>query len=343
MTGALQPLPKQRDEQLLSSQVPPSPGEPLVVIVVVNYNGCADVQYCLRSLARLNYARFQLLVIDSCSSPDEREKVEHVVRRAGHYFMALPENLGFAAANNIGLRYAAAAEADYVWLLNPDTVVGKDSLLELVAYAELTEEPVVCGSKVYYGALDGDLSLAAAAAFPDLPENPRIWSCGGTLDKIQRKIWMNGWNEEDNGQFAEPRDCDYLPGCSMFLPLSLLPKIGSMPEEYFLYFEETEWCAQMEAEGIRRVCVPRSVVWHRFEDKKLQGASKVYYYNRNELLFWWRRLRRKERPAYICNILFKKLPEIRKALRNAPNENMRDIFRAHRRACLDFLRGRFGQ
>ena len=123
----------------------------------------------------------------------------------------------------------------------------------------------------------------------------------------------------------------------------LVEELGYIPEDYFMYFEETDWCTRIKRKGYALRYVPQSLVWHHFEHKKVNEAFGVYYYNRNQRMFWFRygTLRSKIRIA--AQTLFKKLPEAKRALRAAPDSAHREIFGAHVSSCTDFLLGRFGK
>jgi len=315
--------------------------KPKVGIVIVNYNTVDDVRVCLDSVNALEYANFFAVVVDNDSTAPDASTLAGVVRERGQIFIQSPENRGFAAANNIGIHYARLSDADYVWLLNPDTVVDRLALRALVDAAENAAVPSAFGSKIIYGPIDAE--GAAAAARAGYRPGGRIWSAGGEYRLDTKTVAMVGWGEEDNGAFDREAECGYLPGCSLFFPVGLLDAAGYMPEEFFMYFEETEWCRRMADEGIALRYVPTSVVWHRFEDEKLQRPRTVYYYNRNELAFWYRRSNPAEKLRTLWTVLSKKIPEARRAERQAPDKKQRAIFAAHEAAYWDFVFGRTGR
>lgn len=337
-----------------------------VGIVIVNYSAkcadgtgtvrapmesnepCRDTGYsterpllrCLASLRTLDYPDFFVVVIDNASPDGSGVRLRNRVRGPGVEVILNPENRGFAAACNVGMRYAVTRGADYLWLLNPDTTVEPDTLTNLVD-ASLRAAPstdgrsgagraagygAVCGSKVLYG--DTDLR--------------RVWSAGGEVDFSAQQVSMHGWNELDDGRFDEGRDCAYLPGCSLLVPHGVLDLVGYLPEEYFLYFEETTWCTEMRRRGVPLRYAPRSVVRHYFDDPKLSSPQTVYYYNRNERLFFYRYGSQRQRIALMLRTILRDIPRATRALRAAPGKGQRAVFRAQRRAYWDFVRGRFG-
>lgn len=139
-------------------------------------------------------------------------------------------NLGFAAGNNVGLRFALRqADMTHAWLLNNDTLVERDCLTQMHRRLALQSGPAVCGSVIH---------------FFDEPEH--IQCIGGN-----RFDYRRGLASESVGRYAREADAptirqvegslDYLSGCSMLLPRSFLETVGLMSEDYFLYYEEIDW------------------------------------------------------------------------------------------------------
>lgn len=311
---------RETPSELLSSS------ESSVCVIIVHYNCLSDTLRCLESLRRLNYKKWTAIVVDGGSSDDSGSLLSNRVSDPRVDFLTSPENGGFASSNNIGLHLARARGADYIWLLNPDTTVRADTLDSLLSEVSYFPQGVICGSKILYGA----------------ERSHTIWGAGGFLDVEHQQISMRGTDEIDNGQYDSSENCDYIPGCSMFFPTSVLDRIGFMPEEFFMYFEETEWCARASSESIPLRYVPQSVVFHHFADEKMQKPFCVYYFNRNQRLFWWRQISFLRRIRLLLRVALKELPTALRALWSASEAEQRSIFKAHRDSCLDFLFGRFG-
>jgi len=108
--------------------------EPLVYILVLNYRAWRDTLLCLKALERLEYPNYRLLVLDNASDNDAVAQLRAAY--PGLEIVELKRNLGFAGGNNVGLRQALAEGADYVWLLNPDTIPEPEALSAMVGLAE---------------------------------------------------------------------------------------------------------------------------------------------------------------------------------------------------------------
>src|SRR5699024_6413658 len=117
---------------------------PDVFIIVLNWNGWKDTNECIRSLEKLDYPNFHIIVVDNASTDDSVNKIQ--VQYPGVFILRTAENKGYAGGNNEGIRYAMANGADYIWILNNDTVVELGALWPLVEKMEKNSKIGICGS-----------------------------------------------------------------------------------------------------------------------------------------------------------------------------------------------------
>jgi GT2 family glycosyltransferase len=189
----------------------------------------------------------------------EENRMEKNCRKGICYPLILIEseqNLGFAAGNNCGMAYALSKDDfEYVWLLNNDTVVAKDSLVHLVERARLYEaegrKVCIIGTKLLY------------YATPTI-----LQGVGGRFNKIVASSKRLGAFEEDEGQYDLPDiKMDYVIGASMYVDKRFLKDIGLMCTDYYLYFEELDWIFRGEKKGWNLGYAWQSKVFHK------EGAS----------------------------------------------------------------------
>ena len=298
-----------------------------VAIVIVNYNCYSDLVRCLESVRSLAYDSYVTIIVDNDSPDRSGELILENCCSGDREIICSKENNGFAGGNNLGISAAFELGVDYIWLLNPDTEVESDSLKHLVAALEMDPELAAVGSKVLYGDR----------------ESKMIWSSGGFVNTDSGLSWMRGTNEDDIGQFDEGQTCDYIPGCSLLARSSVFREVGLLPERYFMYFEETDWCLRVRAAGFKLAYVPKSVVYHHVADDKMQTPFTVYYYNRNERLFWFRFGALGYRVRRWCRALFIELPRTMKAYRCSLGTENEELFRAHYQSVKDALLLRAGK
>lgn len=309
-----------------------------VGIVIVNHQSETQLEACLSSLSKIDYHHYQILVVDNSNSLLSRNKLEKLEEKFNISVIFSPENKGFAAACNIGIVNFRKRGFEYIWLLNPDLVVAASALSALVKGAAFYNNQVLFGSKVLFGSLNLEKALADISK-QEIKFN--IWSAGGKIDFSKLQIDMIGHGENDLGQYNLEKDCDYLPACSLFFHISIIDLIGYLPEEYFLYFEETDWCTRAKKSALNLKYLPRSVVWHCFDTKKLQTPNTVYYYNRNNLYFWSKYSNRKLKLK--ISVLLKRFPLALLAYLREREDRRKELLFSQLLAYLDFLFGKMGQ
>jgi hypothetical protein len=185
----------------------------------------------------------------------EEKRVEKNFGKGIRYPLILIEsekNLGFAAGNNTGMEYALSKDDfEYVWLLNNDTVVAKDSLVHLVERARIYKaegrKVAIIGSKLFY------------YTTPTI-----LQGVGSKFYKILASYRNIGAFEEDKGQYDLPNIVmDYVIGASMFVDKRFLKDIGLMCTDYYLYFEEIDWILRGKRKGWNLGYAWQSKVFHK--------------------------------------------------------------------------------
>jgi GT2 family glycosyltransferase len=224
---------------------------------------------CLESVKKNDYPNKQVVIIDNNS--DKKIKTDFKV-------IYNQENLGFAGGNNVGIKYALEQGADYVLLLNNDTVAGPDFLSKLVKAGESDKSFGMLGPKIYF-----------------YFDKNRIWSAGGQVNWLYNKGIMKGYGEIDKGQYDHQEETEYLTGCCLLIKKEVINKIGLMPEEYFLYYEDTDWSLKAQQAGFKCIFAPSAKIWHKGSVSSKKGSSSyIYYHVRNGL-----RMAQKYAPWYI--------------------------------------------
>jgi len=242
---------------------------PNVFIIILNWNGLKDTLECLVSVSGLNYPNFEVVVVDNGSTDDPCELIAE--RFPQVITISNKENLGFSGGCNAGITYALNHKADYVWLLNNDTVVHADALLNLVAESEKDARIGIAGSKVYYH------------------DSPReLWFAGSHIDWWHGFTGHDGMGKIDVGQFDTVKDVDRVTGCSMLVKSEVCSTTGILDEKFFLYVEEVDWCVRAAKTGFRCVFVPSSAVYHKVSASASKAgilSALFEYYNTRNFLY----------------------------------------------------------
>ncbi len=281
---------------------------PEVFILILNWNGWQDTVECVDSCRNLDYPNFRIVMIDNGSTDDSEKLLRE--RYTDICILQTGSNLGFAGGNNAGIRYALERGADYVWLLNNDTTVAPDSLTELVKVVDGRTNIGMAGSKIL---------------LYDQPDT--LHFAGAEISLIDGNSRHLGILEKDVGQYDQVSEMGFLTGCSLLVSCRMIEQIGLMPEEYFLYFEESDWCLRARRASYRLIFTPYSQVFHKLSASVLKVSErKTYYLVRNRLfflskwgedVFWLRRffldaklflrhaLKRRFRHAYVVLLAYR--------------------------------------
>ena len=264
-----------------------------VYIVILNYKKWQDTQECLTSLLHSSYKNFSTIVIDNDSQNDSLQHLmdwmENVQTGLGSYpaintqyaflkkeniddsinpasfaqtiFIQNNINAGFAGGVNFALRFLQHMDA-YVWLLNPDMVVNENTLEELIRFASLQTHQRIIGTEIRSYRGNRELLFYGGG---------RINFLTATIRPCKRK--------EDISKL------DYISGGSLFTHASNFAKLGLLPEKYFLYWEETDWCYRAKQAGCQLEVCTSAVCYDKISSVIGKSFLADYYYTRNGLLF----------------------------------------------------------
>ena len=237
-----------------------------VYIILLNWNNEEDTIECIQSLEEINYGNYKIIIVDNGSEIESVLKIEKQYPEMK--IIKNKENLGFAGGNNVGIKYAIEDGADYVLLLNNDTTVEKDFLKKLVEAGELNKKNGLLGSKTNYHS-----------------EPNRIWFAGGKVSWMKNKGMHIGLDEIDNGQYDKIKEVDYLTGCCLLIKREVIEKIGVLEEDYFLYYEDTDFSLRAKNVGYKIMYIPESKIYHKVSRSTKPGSSSyIYYHTRNGLV-----------------------------------------------------------
>lgn len=243
-----------------------TPKAPRVSIVILNWNGVQETVRCLKSLAQLKYPNFRIVVLDNGSRKDEASEIRPHLP-GGSLLLKSPKNLGFSGGVNYCLKYLREKERElggYYLLLNNDTEVPEGTLQKLVEAGESDSSLGILGPKILAG---------PGSAEPPLLSGWIRWYTGTT--PFEHEAAARPWVE-----------CELVHGCCFLIKAEVVEKIGYLDEQYFAYYEETDYCARAARAGYRVAVVPQAEIVHEgsVSVKKVSGMQE-YLMMRNRLLF----------------------------------------------------------
>lgn len=247
----------------------------MVSIITVNYNQADYTCALLDSIRRQDFRDVEVLVVDNASrdNPAARMAEQYPEVR----FIRSEQNLGFAGGNNLAVR---EARGEYLFFINNDAEITEGCIARLVRFLEENLRVGIVSPLICYYAPDGQ--RPAAYSQPDL-----IQYAGMTrVHPITARNRTIGNREHDRGQFSVPQPTAYAHGAAMLIRRSVLDEVGPMSEDFFLYYEELDWCERIRQAGWQVWVEPRARVYHK-ESVAVQqiGGLKTYYLNRNRVWF----------------------------------------------------------
>ncbi len=234
--------------------------------MILNWNNAKNTLHCLESIKTSDYKQYQILVVDN-GSTDESAAVLH---RAYPDLTIIEtgQNLGYTGGNNAGIKYFLNMGVDYILLLNDDVVLEPPTLTFLTATASAHPQAGFLGPMIF---------AIGKADF--------LLSAGGTLEDgyIARH---NAIGQLDPANHDDAYTFDFISGCAMMVKRELIESVGLLDEDYFLYYEEIDWCYRGQQGGYEIRLAPKARIWHPDTYERDKDSPLVTYYStRNRLLF----------------------------------------------------------
>jgi GT2 family glycosyltransferase len=239
-----------------------------VSVVIVHYGDDRHLERCLDSVVASAGVSTAIVVVDNCLRRDP--EVRSRVAAARGTYLHYPENPGFAAGANAGLRCARARyESDVLVVLNSDLSLGRHCLGRLAE---------CLGRDDGVGVVGPALLMAS--------EPRRYWNVGTTISWPRGRPSSRHHGAPCRTGRLEPLDVDYICGAVLALRPEVLDRVGFLNEEYYLYYEDAEFSFRARAAGYRVIVLPTARAWHlgggAFDGLRTRA---LYYRTRNRLLF----------------------------------------------------------
>jgi GT2 family glycosyltransferase len=219
----------------------------------------------LKSLYASGYPNLEVIVVDNASPSDNPDIIKE--RYPQIVFIKNPVNGGFANGNNIGIRQA---KGQYLFMINNDTEVPAGTIERLVeVLAADPQTGLVCPKIKYFD--DRDI----------------IQYAGQTkMSTFGMRSFIIGYGEKDTGQYEKSKETYYVHGSAMMTTKEVISKVGMLPEAYFLYYEELDWCDHIRKAGYKLMYVHNAVMYHKESLSTGKNSPlKTYYLKRNRMIF----------------------------------------------------------
>jgi GT2 family glycosyltransferase len=230
--------------------------EPKVFVIILNWNLKDDTIACVDSVLASGYAGQQIVVVDNGSQDGS---VQALTSRYGDtlYLIAHEENLGFARGVNAGIRHALSQGADWILLLNNDTVIAPDMVERLITAADCQPDAGI---------------LAPAIFYYDQPDV--VWRLG---DRHHRWLPIPTKVPPEEIETQEVLSVDYVTGCGMLVRREVFSVIGLFDPQYFMYYEDADFCRRAAKAGFSILCVAGARIWHKVSRSSHRHVGRLRY------------------------------------------------------------------
>lgn len=239
--------------------------QPLVSIITVNYNETPTTIELLDSIKQNSYSNYEIIVVDNASIENPKQAI--VAHHPDVKLILSQTNLGFAGGNNLGIK---DSNGEFLLFINNDAVLTDGTIENLVStFSEKPDAGIVSPKFHFYN----KENIIEYAGYTD-------------INAFTGRNKTIGQYEQDKGQYDQLRETHFCHGGGMMVSRKAMDKVGLMPEAYFLYYEELDWCEMFKRAGYKIYIQPKALIRHKVSVSIGQNSTlKTYYLTRNRLLF----------------------------------------------------------
>lgn len=231
----------------------------MISIIIVGYNSRKDLPDCFESIYKSTYKDFRIIFVDNNSSDASIEYVKN--NYPDTVTIKNTQNLGFAAANNLAINKSIELKTDYIFMLNPDTVIDKDCLKTLVENASTSAilQPLIL-----------------------MKQNQSLINTAGSYLNFLGISYCNNYLDTKE-TITENTQIPACSGAAMFLPIDVAIKTGDLDESFFMYDEDLDYSWRARLLGFSILLIPEAVVCHQYDYSR--NKLKYYHIEKNRLTF----------------------------------------------------------
>lgn len=239
-----------------------------IAVIILNYENYEDTLECIVSLTNYMSENVDIIVVDNKSTNNSVNELTEKTSKINKLIVT-EKNLGYAGGNNVGIQYAYEQGYKYICVLNNDTIITENFIEKLECYLDNHLE---CG-------------IVGPAILEYNNENI-IQSTGGSIVSWRARTFLLNPGVAYKNIEKFPKEVDWVGGACMMFRSDIIDKIGYIPECYFLFYEETDWCCQARKIGLQVVCQPEAYIYHKRSAsvKKMKGLN-FYLMERNKVKF----------------------------------------------------------
>lgn len=281
-------------------------------VVICNYNKKDDALACIQSVLESKFQDYDIYVVDNASTDGSAEVIQ---KDYGEQVTLLvnQENLGGSGGFNTGLRTVFEKGYPYLMCIDNDALLDENAIGNLYAFLQEHPETGIAAAKIYH------------REAPDY-----VQQFGQRIDFQNFCTDVPYLNAYEDGSMPEYVYTDAVPACALMIRRSVIEKIGFMPEENFLYWDDTEWCYLCNRAGWKVASVGNAMALHAMGAKKeLENTFPTYYAWRNWIRFFMRYTEPQEWEAMVCTFLDSMFQTVYEGLHKGEKNRTRTVMLAY--------------
>ena len=302
-----------------------------VFAVTINFNKEEVTKEWLRSMQNMHTDGFSLdlVIVDNASKVPfvlSKDALRQAQGKNGNVHVIRSEdNTGFTGGNNMGAEYALQKGADYILIINNDTIVDPDLVKNLLEVLDSSSKIGVTTPKIYFA--KGHEFHKERYQKEDLGKV--FWYAGGYTDWKNIRSVHRGVDEVDRGEYDTDEKVDFASGCCMMIKREVIEKLGLFDKRGFMYYEDAILCERLKHAGYEIWYVPEAKLWHLNAASSGGSGNELqdYFITRNQMLF-----------GMMYAPVRSKIALIRQSLRYLKNGRPRQ-----RQGIRDYYLGKFGK
>ncbi len=219
---------------------------PLVSIIILNWNGYKITLECLKSLLKIDYKNFKIIVVDNGSIDDSINEIKANIKDEKLDYLILSENLGFTGGNNEGIAFAKIRyNPEYFLLLNNDTIVETSFLSKMIEAFDWDHKCFAVVPKIFYY---------------DQPQI--IWFAGGKISRIAGTVTHNGVGKKDSDTYKSG-PTEFMNGCCALISKKAINAIGLLDNQFFATSEDVDYSIRILNSGHTIQFVNEAIIYHK--------------------------------------------------------------------------------
>jgi GT2 family glycosyltransferase len=243
--------------------------EPLVYVIILNWNGKLDTVECIQSIKAQKDVTTRIIFVDNGSQDGSVPYIAGLFPEIE--IIAHERNVGFQGGMNSGIRQALSQGGEYIFILNNDTTADANMLARLL-----------------HG-FDGNIGITAPLIYYS-EKRDKIWSCGGMINTVL--LDMPPFSNTCNLPSSGPVLRDFVTSCAFLVKRDTFEKTGLFDEQFFpIYYDDLDFCLRVRRAGYQIALIPQAVLWHKVSlsaggeysprERYLMGRNSAIYFRKH--------------------------------------------------------------